>query len=322
MYESFIYSVNTVIPIFILVILGYIVRKTGFLSGAFIDGSDRVVFHMALPAMLFTEIVSAAADSDGAGFDLGFTLFCVIGILAVFLIALAVTPFIVKSNPQRGSMIQAVYRSNFAILGIPLAQNMFGDAGVRQIAMVMPFCIALFNALAVINFSVFAPEDKKLPPLKIVKNIAVSIAKNPLVLSIVAAVLVSFLPFSLPVIISKPLDYLGDLTLPLALLSLGSNFKYSDLRGGLALSLTATAIKIVVVPLAAVAVAIVMGFRGVELGVVFILFGGPSAVSGYIMAKNMGGDYTLTGQITLMTTFACMFTIFGGVFALKLAELI
>lgn len=321
MYESFIYSINAVVPIFILVILGYFIRRTGFLSDAFITGADRIVFHIALPALLFTDIVSAVEES-GTGADPGFTFFCTGGILAVFLAALAVVPLAVKGNPQRGSMIQASFRSNFAILGVPLAQNMFGDAGVRKIALVMPFCIALFNALAVIAFSVFAPEGKKLPPSKIAGNIAVSIAKNPLVISIIAAVLVSFLPFSLPKIVIKPLGYLGDLTLPLALISLGANFRFSDLRGGMVLSLAASAVKVIAVPAAAVAAAIALGFRGVELGVILVLFGGPSAVSGYIMAKNMGGDHALTGQITLMTTFACMFTLFGGVFALKLTGLI
>jgi predicted permease len=194
MYESFIYSVNAVVPIFILVILGYCIRRTGFLSDAFITGADRVVFHVALPALLFTDIVSAVEES-GVGPDPAFTFFCTGGILAVFLAALAIVPLAVKGNPQRGSMIQASFRSNFAILGVPLVQNMFGDPGVRKIALVMPFCIALFNALAVIAFSVFAPEGKKLPPAKIAGNIVVSIAKNPLVIAIIAAVLASLLPF-------------------------------------------------------------------------------------------------------------------------------
>ncbi len=322
MYESFIYSVNAVLPIFILVIFGYLIRRFKFIDDAFIATSDRVVFHIALPAMLFCEIINAAKDGEGINADLSFTLFCVGGILAVFTAALLIVPLVIRGNPQRGSMIQAVYRSNFAILGVPLAKNMFGSAGGGKIAMVMPFCIALFNALAVISFSVFAPEEKKLPPRALAKKIAVSIATNPLIIAVTAGALLVWTPIALPVLVMKPLGYLGDLTLPLSLISLGANFKFADLRGNLALSLSATALKLLIVPAATVGAAIALGFRGVELGVIFILFGGPSAVSGYIMAKNMGGDHTLTGQITLMTTFACMFTIFGGVFLLKLAGLI
>ena len=186
---------------------------------------------------------------------------------------------------------------------------MFGDEGVRVLAMTLPFCIALFNALAVISFSLFAPDEKRLSPADAVKKIALSIAKNPLIISIVLAALVSLLPFKLPAIVTKPLGYLSNLTLPLSLLSLGAGFRFSALRGNLKLALTATAVKMALMPAAVLAVAIALGFRGVDLGVVLILFGGPSAVSGYIMAKNMGGDHELTGQITLMTTFACVFTL-------------
>lgn len=327
MYESFIYSVNAVAPIFILAVLGYMLSKIKLVSDEFIAVSDRLVFNVALPSMLFCEITGAAAEGgsfSAAGLTTSaeLTLFSLLGVLAVFLAALAIVPLIVKGNPQRGSLVQAAFRSNFAILGIPIAQNMFGDAGVRQLAMTLPFCIALFNALAVTSFSLFAPEDKKLSPAAAAKKIVLSIAKNPLIISIVTAVVISLLPITLPVLVTKPLSYLGNLTLPLSLISLGAGFKFSALRGNLKLALSATAVKMLLVPAAAIAAAIALGFRGVDLGVVLILFGGPSAVSGYIMAKNMGGDYELTGQITLITTLACAFTLFVAAFGLKLTGLI
>lgn len=321
MYDSFIYSVNAVAPVFILAVIGYILRRVKLISDEFIAVSDRLVFNVSLPALLFSEITGAAADAGG-GSAVGLSLFCIAGILAVFLAALAIVPIAVKGNPQRGSMIQAAFRSNFAILGIPLAQNMFGSEGVRRLALTMPYCIALFNALAVTAFLLFAPDDKKLSPSAAVKKIALSIAKNPLIISIAAALVVSLLPFSLPELVTKPLNTISNLTLPLSLISLGAGFSFSGLRGGMKLALTATAVKMILVPAAALAAAIAIGFRGEDLGVVLVLFGGPSAVSGYIMAKNMGGDHELTGQITLMTTFLCMFTLFFIVFGLKLAGLI
>lgn len=321
MHESFIYSINAVAPIFILAVLGYELNKIKLVSDKFLAVSDRLVFYVSLPALLFCEITEAAEGSGGSS-AAALTLFCLAGILAVFLAALVIVPLTVKGNPQRGSMVQATFRSNFAILGIPLAQNMFGDAGVQRLAMTLPFCIALFNALAVTSFSMFAPEDKRLSPSAAAKKIAASIAKNPLIISIVLALAISLLPIKLPQLITKPLGYLGNLTLPLSLISLGAGFSLSALRGSLKLALVATAVKMIIVPVAAVGVAVALGFRGIDLGVVLILFGGPSAVSGYIMAKNMGGDHELTGQITLLTTFACVFTLFLSVFGLRFAGLI
>lgn len=321
MYDSFIYSLNSIAPVFILAVFGYVLRQAKLINDEFIAVSDRLVFWVTLPATLFIEITGAAEDAK-AGSAAGLTLFCIAGILAVFLLALAIVPLIVKGNPQRGTLIQAAFRSNFVILGIPLAQNMFGGESVRRLALTMPYCIVLFNALAVTAFLLFAPEDKKLSPSAAVKKIALSIAKNPLIISIVLALVVSLLPFSLPELVTKPLNTISNLTLPLSLMSLGAGFSFSGLRGGLKLALTATAVKMLLVPAATLAAAIAIGFRGVDLGIVLVLFGGPSAVSGYIMAKNMGGDHELTGQITLMTTFVCIFTLFFSVFGLRLAGLI
>jgi len=320
MYESFIYSINAVAPIFILALVGYLFKNYGLLTEEFVATSDRLVFNIALPALLFCEITEAAGGGGDSAANL--SLFCVLGLICVFILALTIVPAIVKDNPRRGSLVQAAFRSNFAILGIPLAQNMFGDAGVARLAATLPFCIALFNALAVISFSLFAPEDKKLPFAKAAKKIALSIAKNPLIISIVLAAVVSLIPYTLPTIVAKPLGYLADLSLPLSLLSLGAGLNFESLRGNIKTALLATAVKMVFMPAALLSAALALGFRGADLGVVLILFGGPSAVSGYIMAKSMGGDYELTGQITLLTTLVSIFTLFLSAFALKYAGLI
>ena len=313
MLNSLLYSINAVVPIFIIVLLGGILKNTGFLDDVFFAKSEKLVFKISLPAMLFLEVASA---DPGEAFDPKLIFFCLAGVFILFFALLALVPLFVKDNSRRGAIIQGVYRSNFAILGVPLAVNMFGDAGSRTVATIMPFTIIPFNVLAVIVLSVFAPDDKKLTLKQLFKKIVMNIVTNPLIIGVVLA-----LPFMLwlpvPAIMHKSLTYLSNTTMALALMSLGANFSRSGLKGRLGLSVTAALLKTVAAPILAMAAAIPMGFRNEQLGAILILFGAPTAVSSYIMAKGMGSDHELAGQIILFSTTLCIVTLFIGIFLLK-----
>lgn len=319
MAESFWFSVNAVFPLFIIVFAGWLIKRLGLLSDSFFAESDRLVFKLALPALLFKDV---ATSGSGVKADANLILFCVIGITATVLISCIIVPFFIKDNPSRSSFIQGIYRSNFAILGIPLAESMFGSEGKAVIAMVIPFAITLFNSYAVVIFSVFAPEDKKLKSSVIIRKIILNIIKNPLIIAVVLAMPFLLFKIELPYIADKCISYISSLSLPLALMSIGAGFTFTSMKTKLPKIITATLLKIVVVPAIFVAAALFLGFRGAQLGIIFILFGGPCAVSGYIMAKNMGGDYELTGHISLLTTLFCIATMFLGIFSLRLFNLI
>lgn len=319
MLESFLFSANTIIPIFLVTVLGGLLKKFKFLDDNFFSQSEKFVFKVALPAMLFIEISTA----DGAEiFDGAFIGLCVVGIIVSFIIPCLIVPLIIKQNDKRGAFIQGVYRSNFAILGVTLADNMFGDEGVQQIAMVLPFAIVLFNFFAVTILSIFGPAEKKLSPMQLAKVLAKNIFTNPLIISVVLALPFLLFEISLPKFINTSLVYLKNSTMPLSLLALGASFSFDSLKSRFGLAISATVCKTVVLPAIMLAAAILLGYRGPQLGVVLILFGGPAAVSSYIMAKNMESDYELAGQILLFTTLLCTFTLFGAIFLLKYFALI
>ena len=319
MLDIFLYSVNSVVPIFIVVVLGWVIKKTRFLDQAFFSGADKFVFNFALPAMLFIDF--ARMDSIPE-FDFGFVLFVCCAVVIVFVVLCLTVPVVVKDNAKRGAFIQGVYRANFAILGSSILKNMFGDDAVPHLALIMPVAVIMFNVLAVVVLSMFAPADKKESPGVLAKNILINILKNPLIISLVLGVIVMLIPFRIPELIEKPVSYFSDATLALALVSLGANIDLEKLKKTLKMSIFASALKTVAVPAAVVSVAVLMGFRGVQLGTIFIVFGSPTAVSSYIMAKNMGSDYTLASQILLISTLMSLFTLFGGIFLIKSLGLI
>ena len=222
----------------------------------------------------------------------------------------------------RGAFVQGSARSNFAVLGIPLAISMFGDAGGTAIALVMPFVIIMFNAYSVIVLSLFSVGEKKTGLGEILKKLFYNIVTNPLIIAVVLAIPVLYFDIRLPEFADKSLSYISSMTTPLSLICLGANFKVSSIKGRAATALFAAALKLVIVPGVAVTVAALLGFRNEALGTIFILFGAPSAVSSYIMARKMNNDSDLAAQILLFTTLLCLFTVFAGVFVLKTLQLI
>lgn len=320
MLDNLLFSINAILPVFIMVILGWLLKNKGFLPESFFTYADKFVFKVALPCNLFISII--AGDVEKLKNSLPLMLFCAVGITAVFLLAWVVVPVFIKDNSKRGAFIQGVYRGNFAILGLPIAENLFGEIGATTVAVVMPAAIMLVNVYAVIILTVYAPSEIKKTPLKTAADICVSIVKNPLIISVCVGLVFMLLGIRLPSFAQKTVTELSDTVFALALMSLGAGFSLEALKGRVGKSFVGAVVKTAVAPLAAVSVATALGFRGVELGVILIFFGAPTAVSSYIMAKNMKSDYEMASQILLISTLLCMFTLFVGIFILKSYQLI
>ena len=317
--ESFLFSMNAVLPVFLLAALGYVFRKTGVLGDPFFSGANKLMFRISLPVSLYLDILSCGSFSLSDG---GAVLFVVSGILVLFFLLLLTVPLFVKGNRQRGAFIQGVYRTNIAILCLPLMKNMFGDDGGKVMALILPFSILLFNALAVVVLSLFAPEEKKKTKKELAVSILKSIVTNPLIIGIVLGLFSAAIGLQLPAFAEKTLNYVGDLTVPLALIALGGRFSVKTMKSDMPLLISAVLLRCFLVPAAAVGAGILCGFRGLELGAIFVVFGSPTAVSSYVMAESMGSDYDLAGNILLSTTVVSAFSLFLGIFFLRYFRLI
>ncbi len=314
MVGNLIYSINAILPIFLLVVLGFILRKSGKVDEKFTETADWLVFKIALPVMLFLEIATGSLHRD---IDRKLIVYLVISVTAVFFLVSLLCALFMKDKSKRGAFVQGACRSNFAILGVPLAVNMFGEAGGQAIAFAMPFIILMFNGYSVILLSVFSDGEGKRSGKSTALAILKDVVTNPLILAVAAGLPFMFFEISLPAAADKTLTYLSALATPLALISLGANFKTESLKGRVGYAVLGAVIKTVLLPVVAVTVAVCIGLRGPSLGVVLICFGAPSAVSSYIMAKKMGNDYDLAAQILLLSTMLCVLTVFIGIFILK-----
>lgn len=315
MLENFLFSLNAVLPIFIIVAIGVLLRRFSSLPREFYQGSEKFVFRIALPCMLFLDVAGASVDTLSQQIPL--VLFCVIGVVAACLLLCVFVPVFVKDNGKRGAMIQGMFRSNVAILGVPLAISMFGDECREAVVALVPFVVITFNVFATVVLCVFAPKDKRMSIWDTTKTVLLGIVKNPLIIGIVAGLPFMFFDIGLPVAAEKVVSGFSDTVTALSLVSIGAGFDFSRVKEKVGAATVAALFKVAIIPLAMICLAIAMGYRGMFLGLVLVVFGSPTAVSSYIMAKNMNSDHDLAAQILMLSTLFSLGTVFLGLFLLK-----
>ena len=323
MLSDLLFVLNGVVPIFIVVFIGWCLMRASFLTSEFVRVADRLVFKLLLPCFLFTKV----ADMDKDSFqkqDVTVVLFALAAVLVVAFGTLAVCTPLIRDSAKRGAFVQGVYRSNTAILGVPFAENLFGAEGARVAAILLAFVVPLYNVIAVIILSICDPKKQENGQSlgKKIKAVAKDIVRNPLIIAIALGLIARFSGVTLPKIADKTIAYLAGASTPLALLAIGANFDFSDMKGRAVLAVTASVLKTVLVPACVIAAALAFGFESAHLGALFVVFGTPAAVSSYIMAKNMNNDYRLASQIIVFTTLFSAFTVSLGSFILFSSGLI
>ncbi len=320
--ESLIFAINATAPIIILVAIGYILKKRGFMSESFSKAANKLVFKLLLPVMLFLNVYKIENPKQ---MDFGYIAYAVLGVIAVFVISLPLVMAVTPKNERRGALLQATFRSNYALIGIPLAQSLFGDEGAAVATLLSAVLIPVFNILAVISLSVFKKDAKRID----VKGILLGIIKNPLIQSIVIGIIclvirevlykngIEFNPLEINAI-SKPLSYLSSMATPLALLVLGAQFEFSAVKELRREIIFGTLMRTVIVPVLSLGIAVILGaFNGAHFASFIAAFATPVAVSSVPMAQEMDGDTALAGQLVVWTTLVSALTIFLYSFILK-----
>lgn len=311
MLDHFLYSLNATLPVFALMVLGWVLKRARFLNDEFIRVANRLVFNVALPCMLFLDIAGMDPSQllDGRFVAYGFvvTLLSILGIWAL-------TRLFLKDRTQVGAFVQGAYRSSAAILGAALITNIYGDAGYAPLIILAS--VPLYNVFAVLILVLEAGGGGKLDGAR-VKRAALNVCKNPIILGILAGMPFALLGIPIPAMASKCASMLGSLATPLALLAIGAGFVWGDALQKAGPTVAASAIKLVVLPALFLPVAVRLGFRNEQLMAILIMLGSPSTPSGYIMAKQMGNDGVLANGIVVLTTLLAAVTITGWIFLLR-----
>jgi hypothetical protein len=295
-------------PLFLTVAFGYFLKKKGVYDQKTLKQMNNLVFKFLLPLLLFNNVYKTKLET---AFNLKLMGYCIIAILTLVAVSWVLIPRIEKDNKKRGVIIQGIFRSNFVILGLPIAASLYSENEIGAVALSIAVIVPTFNVLAVIVLEVFRGERPDL------KKISKGIATNPLMIGSVLGLIALYLGIKLPTFLEKTISDISKIGSPLAIILLGGSFEFEAVGKHLKSTLLVVISKLFLVPLLILPVFIYLGFRNVELLTVFLIFGTPTAVSSYTMAEQMGGDGELAGQIVIFTSLICIVSIFISIFILK-----
>ena len=332
--ENVSFAVNAILPIVLLIFFGYFLRRSGFLDDVWFKKANKLVFRVLLPCLLFVNVYSIESFSS---FDWSVVIYSEIAVLVIFFIGLLAVKLLVPNDFQKGAVWQCVFRSNYAIIGMPLAAALGGDAGLSVAAVLSAFSIPTFNILAVVALTAFnKEEDGKKADFK---SVLKKIVTNPLIIGVslgmAAIALRALIPEGsdgLPVFSLKndlpfvfaAVENVAKISSPLALIVLGGQFDFAVIKNLKRQIITGTLIRIVFVPLLCVGGAVLLSkytrlisFDSSVYPALLALFGSPVAVSSAVMAQEMDNDGVLAGQLVVWTSIFSIFTLFIFIVALR-----
>ena len=282
--ENFIYSINVTMPIFLVMVIGYILKQIGMLNDNFVTVANKFNFKVTLPFMLFKDI--AGVDIK-AVFDIKYVLFCAIVSTICFWVVWGTAKLLVRDKTIRGAFVQSSFRGSAAVMGLAFIQNIYGSSAMGPLMIVS--AVPLYNIFSV----------------------------NPIILSILAGLIVGLLGIQFPTLVNKTVSNVAQMATPLALITIGAGFEGRKALAKIAPTMASSMIKLVLQPLVFLPVAAWMGFSGEKMIAILIMLASPTTPSCYIMAKSMNNDEVLTASVIVTTTLMAAFTLTGWIFLLK-----
>ena len=293
---------NAIIPIFLIMALGYLARSLGAISRDDVPKLNKLAFRYFMPIMLFYSIYVSDIKTAIQPKLLLFSAACV---LAEYLLALTFVLLTEKDMARRGVMIQGLYRSNFVIIGLPLAGALVEGADISGVVVLIAVIVPMFNVLAVITLEVFNGKKPGFGKLML------EIAKNPLIIGAVTGILALLLKIKLPGILESAAQQIYAATNPLMLFLLGAFFKFDGIKKYAKELAIVCFGRLVLLPGIFLGIAALGGIRGVEFAGMIAMFGSATAIASFTMAEQMGGEAELAGDIVVLTSALCAFTMFG-----------
>ena len=307
--DNFLVAVNAVVPMFIIIGIGYFLGRKGMLDSSTIKKINKILFDVVAPLLLFSNLYGSNFRD---AFDIKFILFLIAVQIGLFIIFFVIFGIYKKDNPKEcGAMIQGVCRSNILIMGIPLATNLLGEGNIALTTV----AIAFFSPVQTIC-NIIALERYRGGKVT-VSSMIKSVIKNPFIIGTIVGVIFSVFHITLPSMIYSPIKSLSSMFSPLALLTLGASLDLKSAKEKMKETIICTISKLVVYPAFSITLAALLGFRGDEIVTVLVLFGSSTAVMTFTMAQQMNSDSDLAGSIVVVSSFMSCFTILASIIITK-----
>jgi len=309
--ENLIFSLNVTLPIFLTIVIGYVLKRIKMLNDGFVKTLNKFNFDITLPALIFMDLYEADFYEV---WDAKYFFFCFTVTLVCIFIILGLTLLFGKDKSLTGEFVQASYRGSAAVLGLALIQNIYGSSTIAPLMIIGS--VPLYNMLAVIILSFTRDGGGKPDKQTIVKSFK-GVITNPILIGIALGMIASLLRLKLPLIATRTLSNLAVLATPLALIGLGAGFEGKAAMNLIKPILLASSVRLVIQCAIFLPVAVHIGFSGEKIIALLVMLGAPTTPSCYIMAKNMGHKGDLTSGVVVTTTLLSSLTLTFWLFLLK-----
>jgi predicted permease len=306
--SNFIVAVNAVVPMFFFIVVGLLIKYEKLMSDEEISHLNKMLFRIFFFIMLFYTTYTMDVSQT---FRPRLITFGAVMLLVLYVIDFIIVCLFEKAPKKRGAMIQAIYRSNFVFMGIPLVSNIFGDKEIAVTTMMIAIIVPMYNVLGVVTLEIF--RGGKFNIVKTIKGVFT----NPMILGALVGAICLFSGLKLPHAILKPLGQMSNATSMLALLVLGASFHLSSTKEHMPQLVACIISRLVIVPAIMLSLGVWYGFRGIELMTLVAIFCAPCAVASFTMAQQMDSDANLAGNCVVFSTAFSSITMCSWIILLK-----
>ncbi len=307
-FSNLVVAFQAVVPMFCLMFIGVLIKVFDLLNAAELKRVNRMVFRVFFSIMMFYNLYTT---NIGETFRPRLIMFALGALAVVYACAFAFVCFTEKKPKRRGAMIQAIYRSNFVLMGLPLIANLFGDSEIAVTTMMVAIVVPIYNVLGVITLEIFRGGRVSVP------HLLFDVLKNPMILGALTGAVFFALGIPVPKPVLRPLAQITAATTPIALIILGASFRLGSTKEHKAQLAACVFSRLVLVPGLVLPAAAWLGFRGIEFATLISIFATPCAVAGFVMAQQMDSDADLAGNCVVFTSALSCLTIFCWIVLFK-----
>ncbi|EWC41118.1 AEC family transporter [Stutzerimonas stutzeri] len=300
-------TLSVTAPVFAMLFLGVALKRLGWIDAAFVSTASALVFKGTMPTLLFISIIKADLNT---ALQPGLLIYFVFATIATFALAW-IWALWRCPTADRGVYVQGAFRGNNGIVGLALASSLYGDYGLSLGGVLAGVVILVYNSLSAVVLAMYSPGGRVGA-----KGILLSILRNPLIIGVVAAVPFAYWQVALPGWLMTSGQYFAQMTLPLALICIGATLTLDVLRQSSGSALSSSLMKMIWLPAIATSGAWMFGFRGAELGILFLYFASPTAAASFVMARAVNSNHQLAAAIIVITTLMAALSINLGLFLL------
>ena len=319
LWTPFVFSVNDVIPLYLVILLGRVLRSKGYITGQTTNQLSMLLYKFFMPAMLFVN--TAEADIINVT-DPGMIMFLVVSSVIQVVVVWAGGALFIKDRAILGSFVHGSFRCGFAFFGVSLIRDIFGDSSVAHASVFLAAILLLYSIMGVIVLTACGTTATQGSFWKRMAGFVSNVLTNPFIVAILLGLPFSLLGIKLPSIVSQTLNYVGDMSTPVAMLTIGASVSIESIRKNPGISVLGAALKTIITPLVVTPIAAVLGFRGLSLAIIAISAACPTATTTHALAKGFQCDEALATNIVLLSTAMSVFSMTAVVYFLRVFRLI